>query len=136
MAKKGTVITNGIILQTHEQATVQLLTNNGYDIVLIKPSTIQGAKTADMFIDGIPWEMKSPAGKGKWTIKNIIQKASHQCENIIIDLRRLNRFPQKKYVEEVKMRFELMNRQTAIHYILYDDHVAVLHYLLKGHDKL
>ncbi len=72
--------------------------------------TTQGQKTPDIVVDGLLWEMKSPEGKGKWTIKNIMQKASHQCENIIIDLRRLNRFQQEKYVEEVKMRFELMKR--------------------------
>ena len=110
MSKKGTIITNGIILQDHEKATVQLLIENGYDVVLIKPSTTQGSKTPDILIDGIPWEMKSPVGKGKWTIKNIMQKASHQCENIIIDLRRLDHFPQEKYVDEVKKHFQMTKR--------------------------
>ncbi len=99
---------HGIVLEKHEQATIKILADNGYDVTLIRPSTTQGQKTPDIVVDGLLWEMKSPEGKGKWTIKNIMQKASHQCENIIIDLCRLNRFPQKKYVEEVKMRFELM----------------------------
>ncbi len=39
-------------------------------------------------MDGIPWETKSPVGKGKRTVQNKIQEAVQQSCNIIIDLRR------------------------------------------------
>jgi len=42
----------------------------------------------DIILQGVPWEMKSPVEAGKYTIKNIVQNASHQSVNIIIDLRR------------------------------------------------
>ncbi|MBR1629218.1 MAG: hypothetical protein IJ679_08155 [Lachnospiraceae bacterium] len=54
--------------------------------------------------------MKSPTGKGKWVIKNIMQKASHQSEYVIMDLRRLKEYPQEKYIKEVKQRFVSITR--------------------------
>ena len=110
MKGRGILFSNDIRLQEHEQSTIQTLLDNGYNIELIKPSTVQGSKSPDIMIDGISWEMKSPVGKSKWTIKNIMQKASHQCDNIIIDLRRLDHFPQEKYIEEVKKHFQMTKR--------------------------
>ena len=43
----------------------------------------------DIVMQGVAWEMKSPEGSGKYTIKKAVQNASHQSQNIIIDLRRL-----------------------------------------------
>ncbi len=111
MAKKsGKIIPNGVYLQDHEYETVLFLTEQGYDVELIAPSDIMGEKTPDILMNGYRWEMKSPKGKGKWTIKNIMQKASRQSENIVIDIRRLKQFPQEKYISEIEQRFELTKR--------------------------
>lgn len=108
--KTGTITPNGIKLEEHEYDTVLFLTEQGFDVELIPPSTEKGSKTPDIRMDGYVWEMKSPIGKGKWVIKNIMQKASHQSENVIIDLRRLKKFPQDKYINEVEQRFESITR--------------------------
>ena len=84
----GKLIQNGVHLEPHEFNTVRLLLNNGYDVELIPPSRIKGLRMPDIILQGVPWEMKSPEGSGKYTIKNIVQSASHQSENIIVDLRR------------------------------------------------
>ncbi len=108
--KSGKITPNGVILEEHEYATVLFLTEQGYDVELIKPSPIEGTKSPDIKMDGVVWEMKSPIGKGKWVIKNIMQKASHQSENVIIDLRRSRQYPQEKYINEAKQRFESITR--------------------------
>lgn len=106
----GKITPNGVILEEHEYATVLFLTEQGYDVELIRASTIEGTKSPDIKMSGFVWEMKSPIGKGKWVIKNIMQKASHQSENVIIDLRRLKQYPQEKYINEAKQRFESITR--------------------------
>lgn len=39
-------------------------------------------------VTGRVWELKSPLGNGKRTISNNLRDASHQSENIILDLTR------------------------------------------------
>ena len=45
-------------------------------------------RTADLHIDGITWEIKSPTGSGKNNIQHQMQDASHQSANVIIDASR------------------------------------------------
>ena len=84
---KGKLIQNGVHLKAHEYKIVKLFLEQGEDIELIPPSTIKGVRMPDIVMQGVPWEMKSPEGSGKYTLKNAVQNASHQSQNIIIDLR-------------------------------------------------
>ena len=108
--KTGKIIPNGVYLQDHEYETILFLTEQGFDIELIPASLEEKTKSADILMNGLVWEMKSPHGSGKWVIKNIMQKASHQSENVIIDIRRLKQAPQERYINEVKQRFESISR--------------------------
>ena len=45
-------------------------------------------KTADIVMLGVQWEMKSPTGTSKSTIRNQFRRASSQSKSIIIDIRR------------------------------------------------
>lgn len=47
---KGKIIPNGVVLKTHESATVVFLTEQGYDIELIPKINIQGVHTPDIRI--------------------------------------------------------------------------------------
>ena len=87
--KQGRLIVNGVILQIHEQKTINFLLGLGYKIELIRPSYTPNSKNADFIMNGRKWEMKCPEGKSRLTMEHIIRKASHQSENILIDLRRL-----------------------------------------------
>ncbi len=86
--KKGILKQNGVHLQDHEYATVKLLLEKGYDIELIPPSQIKNLRMPDIMMCELPWEMKAPEGKSKYTAQNIIQDAAKQAQNVIIDLRR------------------------------------------------
>jgi len=46
------------------------------------------ARTPDIDINGVKWEIKSPMGNGKRTIDNNFNEARKQSKNIVIDLRR------------------------------------------------
>ncbi len=85
---KGNLKQNGVHLQDHEYATVKLLLEQGYDIELIPPSQIKYLRMPDIIMEGVPWEIKAPEGKSKYTAQNIIQNAAGQSRNVIIDLRR------------------------------------------------
>ena len=107
--KIGKLIQNGVHLKTHEYATVKLFLELGYDVELIPPSIIKGLRMPDIIMQGISWEMKSPEGKGKNTIKNTVQNASHQSENIIVDLQRIPLL-QKQSIKELEHYFSLSRR--------------------------
>lgn len=104
MKKRGKIIPNGVVLKTHENATVVLLTERGYTVELIPKSNINGVHTPDLIIDKVKWEMKAPKGEGSSLMKNTIQKALKQSENIIIDLRRTKRH-QIKCLHEIEREF-------------------------------
>ena len=84
--KKGKLTQNGVHLQDHEFVTVKLFLVMGYDIELIPKSQIKGYRQPDIMMDGVAWEIKAPIGNGKKTIQNIMQGASEQSRNVIIDL--------------------------------------------------
>ena len=56
------------------------------DIIFLRPFC---QHTSDLDIKGVKWELKSPLGDGKNTIKNNLHTARKQSTNIIIDLRRI-----------------------------------------------
>jgi len=66
------------ILAAHYKSTVEF----------IKAIDDYKRKSADIKLLGVIWEIKSPKGSSKVTIKNNFQRASKQARNIIIDSRR------------------------------------------------
>lgn len=107
--EKGKLIQNKVHLEEHEYETVKCLLDQGYDIELIPPSKIKGLRMPDLTMLGVPWEMKSPVSTGKHTIKNFVQSASHQSENIIIDLRRY-KADEEIAVKDIERYFNLSKR--------------------------
>ena len=101
----GKICPNGVVLMPHEMKTVVFLTDLGYDVELIPKSNIEGQHSADIIIDGISWEIKSPTGETKNTMKNNIQSALKQSNHIIIDLRRINR-SMDKCIREIRREFD------------------------------
>ncbi len=65
MNKNGTLITNSVYLMSHEQATVDYLLRQGFKVELIPRSNISGIHTADILLNNVPFEIKSPLGNKK-----------------------------------------------------------------------
>ena len=101
---KGKIIPNGVVLETHENATVVFMTEQGYDVELISPAQRKGVRTPDIRMDGLEWEMKTPKSDGKYTIEHAFRSALKQSPNIIFDIRR-SKMPQKKCIAEIERRF-------------------------------
>jgi len=66
------------VLARHYQTTVEFLV----------PVDDYKRKSADIVMLDILWEIKSPIGDSKSTIRNQFRRASRQSKNIVIDLRR------------------------------------------------
>ena len=56
------------------------------DVVFLRP---RHARTPDIQINSVKWEIKSPLGNSKKTIENNLRLARKQSRNIVIDLRRI-----------------------------------------------
>ena len=66
----GKITPNGVSLEKHEYATVVYLTELGYNVELVPKSNREGEHTPDIIIDNVKWEMKSPTGSSKNTIRS------------------------------------------------------------------
>ena len=119
---KGVLKQNGVHLETHEYATVTLLLELGNDVELIPPSKIKGLQMPDLMLQGLPWEMKSPKGAGKNTIKHTIQNAGHQSSNIIVDLRRC-KLSSDLALKDLNYYFKISKRVRRMKIIVNDEEI-------------
>ncbi len=85
---RGILKQNGVHLEPHEWKTIKLFLEQGKNIELIPRSRTKGLHIGDFTMDGVLWEAKAPVGNGKKNVENILQTATTQSRNIIIDLRR------------------------------------------------
>jgi len=72
-------------------------------------------KSADIMMNGVAWEIKSPRGNGKSTISNQLRNASKQSSNIIIDSRLTK---MKDEDVEKRVRFSIQNKSSIKKVIL------------------
>ena len=86
----------------HELSAAILIANYFQtDITFLRPSC---QRTPDLKIKGLKWELKSPLGDSKNTIKNNLHNARKQSINIILDLRRM-RMHQSKALSNIRYYF-------------------------------
>lgn len=102
--KKGKITPNGVVLHTHENATVVFLTEQGFDIELLPPVQRKGARTPDLRMQNLDWEMKNPRSNGKYTIEHSFRSALKQSPNIIFDIRG-SKMLERKAITEIERRF-------------------------------
>ena len=102
--RQGKITPNGVVLRTHENVTVVFLTEQGFDIELIPPVQLRGARTPDIKMKGIDWEIKCPTGNSANTIKRAFKVALGQSKNIIFDLK-FSKMPDKLSIIKLKKEF-------------------------------
>ena len=102
--KKGKLILNGVVLEKHEMKTVAFFTSSGFDIELIPPSNNQKTASADFLMNGTIWEMKSLQGNSRHTLERRFNKAKHQSQNIVIDIR-YNKMDEEKAIRLLEKCF-------------------------------
>ncbi|WP_052570531.1 hypothetical protein [Endomicrobium proavitum] len=93
--------------QQHELETAQFFANHGKIVEFIMPNRSKGIKNADIKMDSILWEIKSPFNDSQRTIEHLLRKALKQSKNIIFDLRRL-KVSDAKCITQIKYQFKLI----------------------------
>ena len=87
----------------HEMFAARAVANYFHtDVSLIKPNNV--AKSADLLIKNVIWEIKSPIGDGKRTIQNNLRTADNQSPNVIMNLVRCKMHPDRAMN---RIRYEL-----------------------------
>ena len=88
--------------------TARALARDGRDVEFIDKGG-RGDGCADVRMDGLIWEMKSPKADNIKAIERNVKRARIQFENVIIDSRRMKRVPDaailralEKHAHEVK----------------------------------
>ncbi|MDR0979620.1 MAG: hypothetical protein LBM12_00470 [Candidatus Nomurabacteria bacterium] len=74
--------------EEHEMSAATILTY--YFKTDVKFMRKKPFSAPDIEVGNIFWEIKSPKGEGKNNIHKHMREASHQSENIVIDLRRMS----------------------------------------------
>ena len=106
--KKGTFIVSGRKLWPHEMRVAEILTMAGHDIKFLGESNLH---TADILLDGIEFEIKSPKSANANSLEHLLKKALKQSPNIIIDTSRMKNSRddsvRKFLVSQVKSRKQI-----------------------------
>ncbi len=71
--------------------------------------------TPDLDVNGVKWELKSPLGDGKNTIKNNLYNARKQSKNVIIDLRRIKMHQTKAFSN---IRYYFSSHRSRIRHLI------------------
>ncbi|MDR1195402.1 MAG: hypothetical protein LBL00_02890 [Endomicrobium sp.] len=107
MTKYGKIIIPyGVNPEPHELETAKFFNKLGKDVTFIAPVYEKGAKTPDIRMDGLLWEIKAPKGNSSRTIENNLRAALRQSANLIIDLRR-TKLSEQKAISQINREFKL-----------------------------
>lgn len=90
--KQGKIIEPAKVnIRPHERSTARAIARTGMVVEFVIKSEYTHTNSADLLIDGIVWEMKSPQ-TDKWTqLEKNLKRASKQSPYIIIDSQRVKR---------------------------------------------
>ncbi|WP_418253057.1 hypothetical protein [Gordonibacter urolithinfaciens] len=86
----------------HEQRTAQALARAGHTVQFVKKSEDPYATSADVLIDGVLWEMKSPTSGKLRMVERNLRRAAHQSSNIVFDSRRMKNVPDAAIERELR----------------------------------
>lgn len=85
------IIPAGLDVWDHELKTAQVFAKHGYIVEFLITNQAQRAKTADVLIDGVVYEIKSPKTDKLSAIERNLKRALKQSDSIIIDSRRMHK---------------------------------------------
>ena len=99
--KRGIYIAPGRKPWPHEMQVAELLALSGYYVEFLEESSLH---TADIRLDGVEFEIKSPESFNSNTFEHKLKDATKQSPNLVIDSSRI------KKVRDAKIRSFLVNQ--------------------------
>ena len=116
-SKGKIIIPSGVNVWPHEYKSAEALSAAGYVVEFIPPLDTEGNHTADVLLDGVEWELKSPKSGKIEAIERNLKKGSKQSSRIVFDSRRMKRIPGKAIIRELSIRLKKQKTLTAIIFI-------------------
>lgn len=80
------IIPGGVQPWPHEERVAKILAAEGCRVEFLPKGTV---KTADILLDGVEFEIKSPKTTSANSLEHLLKKALKQSSNIIIDTARM-----------------------------------------------
>lgn len=74
----------------HEITTARTLAKAGYSVKFLPAKNQNAAKSPDILMDGVKWELKSPRTDKISAVERNLKRATKQSGNIVIDSQRLH----------------------------------------------
>lgn len=96
------VILPGADVWPHELAAAKTLASTGRNVTFLKKTTGIKVQSADLEMNGLIWEMKSPETNNLKALQRILRKAGHQSHNVIIDGTRAKRISDTAMEKELR----------------------------------
>ncbi len=100
----------GALPSINEMEVVDILVANNIPkrhVLFLRPNRTKDAKTPDITIDGVPWEIKSIEKLGKYTLDHAERAGLKQADNLIMDLRKLSEGLEGKAVAKIEKDFRM-----------------------------
>lgn len=101
-SKGKIIIQSGANPWPHELKTAEALSAAGHTVEFIKKSEVDHEHTADVYLDGVLWEMKAPRGSLMKRVEKNIRRGLRQSRNIIFDCRRMKDLPDTAIERELR----------------------------------
>lgn len=86
----------------HEMDTARALADAGYNVEFVRRSEGNRVTSADLVLDGVTWEVKSPTSDNIRVVQKHIRAALHQSRDIIFDSRRMTKLSDETIMHEVR----------------------------------
>lgn len=99
----------GAVPSTAEIEVVDILVAHNIPkrhVLFLKPNRAKGAKTPDLKIDGVTWEIKSIERLGKYTLDHAERAGLLQANNLVFDLRKLREALENKALQKIESDFK------------------------------
>lgn len=96
------IIEAGLNVWPHELRTAEALAKSGRTVQFVRRSEVDHEKTADILINGVPWELKSPTASNMKAIERNLRRAVLQAECVVFDSRRMKGLPDQAIERELR----------------------------------
>ncbi|MCL2451984.1 hypothetical protein FWD20_03945 [Candidatus Saccharibacteria bacterium] len=118
MKKVGKVIKfGGLNVWPHESIMADILADAGHIVEFIPPKNKRGEYTPDVFIDGVPWEIKSPRSNKLSAVQRNLNRGKRQSSRIVFTSKRIKRIPDKAIQRELLTQLNINKEIVEIKFI-------------------
>jgi hypothetical protein len=86
----------------HELDTARALARSGRDVEFLVKGVGDREKSADILMEGIVWEIKSPRASNIKAVERNVKRARNQASNVIVDSHRMKGVPDAAIERELR----------------------------------